>query len=679
MKKFLEICPILFFFFPCALNAQVFTVQPSQPEINLGVYTNVSSWFSAPAGNQVNYRFGYSTQTSDTSYINTQAYISLGISHNLLVENLVVDCDSVWIGFFEAWIAGQDTIQSNSVSWSFPCAGNAFLAFSVEEIIGTGVVVSFDYNSGGVEAGLYWQTSIDESPLELESIPVFGVGTHTDTLFLDAGQTYQVCYPEINNGQTDPYFLPECITGIMPSFVVTQPEALISAIYQDESLISELFVTNSGNLSFEGSVSVERMLCDGSYEVYDEFNFSFNELVTDSLITLPTLDSLPQTSQWRFVFTATNSEYDIEQEIFVDVALGLESTVSFQLNEISNGFYEVEVTWNDQGAGNSVLQLYVDDELVSSMEPNANPFVFEIPEQISAYTATMVEVVLTSNACLDGYDVDMTTSCTTPTHILEAATSITENSAMVQVALANFWGCVASADAMVGIVLVGQDTVWTQQSVNTDISSNYLIPLTGLVPGTTYIYQAILCGEGECFTTNFVLSFTTLSDDPVFPEFTNSGASWDDMWISVVLGYNIGDVNSSDVKLRIRHNPPGSPEQIVLDIQAPGQSYSFDLNVSSQYGTHSVIAELYNSQTNEVYDTAGPFTHTYQQPVSVQEIGKPVTRFDVILVHNILGQEIGSFSHGELLNLSSSLPVGLYIFTGVKEKDIVSSKIYLGQ
>lgn len=679
MKKFFEICPIFFFFFAFNVNAQVFTVQPTQPEIELGVYTNVDAWFSAPAGNQVNYRFGYATQTSDTVYTNSQAYISLGISHNVLVEDLVVDCDSLWTGFFQTWITGQDTIQSNSVSWSFSCAGDAFVAFSVEEIVGTGVVINFDYNSGGVEAGLYWQTSVDGSPLLLESIPVFGVGTHTDTLFLDAEQTYRVCYPEINNGQTDPYFIPECIEGTMPGFLVTEVEALLTTSYQEESLVSELLITNSGNMNSEFSVLMERVLCDGSHEFYDEFNFSFNEVIVDSLITLPTLGNLPQTSQWRLVLTGTNGEYEIEQDVLIDVALGLNPTVAFVLNEISDGFYEIETTWNDQGAGNSILEFYVDGELVGVEVPNTNPFVFEIPQQISSYTSTSVEVHLTSNACSDGEANGVTTSCSPPTHILEAATSITENSAMVQVALANFFGCVQSDQARVGIILVGQDTIWTQQSVNTNISSNYLIPLTGLTPATTHIYQAILCGEGECFTTNFVLSFTTLSDDPVLPEFTNSGANWDGMWISVVLGYGIGDLNPSQVKLRIRHNPPGNPEQIVLDIQAPGQSYTFDLNVDGQYGIHTVIAELYDSQTNEVYDTIGPFTHTYQSPVSIQEIGKPVTRFDVVFVHNILGQEIGSFSNGKLLNLSSSLPVGIYIFTGVKEKEPVSSQIYLGQ
>jgi len=675
-KCFLKICPIfIFFFLLITTNAQTITSGPSVvTELNL--YTDASVWVSAPAGQQVNARFGY-FGIADTVFTSNLSTISLGVSHQFVVHNLVVSCDSLWNGFFQVWITGQEdtTIQSNNITWTLPCASEAVVGFSVQEIINTGVVISLDYNSGGVLAGLYWYTAVDGTPLGLQSISVFGTGTHTDTLFISAGQAYQVCYPEINNG-IDVMFIEQCIEGEMDGFEPFQVVSSITVISMGSTIESELHISESGNINSEFSITVEQMLCDGTWVLYDEFNFIFIELVSDSTITLPILSDLPQSPSWRFTLVGDNGEFEIEQEVVVDLAFGLIPEVSIVLINQGNGFYNAVTTLNDMGAGNVVLLYYIDGEFVGQVFPTENTVIYEIPNQISVYLGGEVEVVLTSNACLQPIALAVVGDCgSNPTHILESAFSMTETSAMVQIAYADFHGCVQ--DAMVGVILVGVDTAWTPLSVNTDESSNYIIQLTGLTPNTTYVYLGVLYAEGEYFTTNFSLSFTTLSAEPTDPFFTNFNVNWDiSMLITLFTYYDLGDATS--VGLRVYHDGPNDPEGLILNIPVSNQFISFDYDVSGEYGTHLVWAELYDTETNIVYETTDVSVYTFQLPVSVTEFGQPVTRFDWVVVYDLMGRVVAEFPQGSILQ--PNLPQGLYIFQGKNKKEIISNtKIYLGQ
>ncbi len=681
---FLKICPIFFLFFlNFTASAQTITVQPVvSTELNL--YTDVSLWVSAPAGQIVNTRFGYFT-TEDTTFTSVLSNISLGFSQQFVFENLVLDCDSLWNGFCEVWLSSDESevTESNNVSWALSCPGEVDLSWSIEEIVDTGVVVTFNYNTGGAQAALYWFISIDELAPDLFSTTLFGEGIHTDTLFLSAGQTYEVCNPELQNGVSSEFLL-GCFEGEMDSFVPSAPDVMLSFTATD-SLQTELLISNSGNLISDFTVSIEQMLCNGSWGIYEEFELSFGDLILDSLITLPTLTNLPSAPAWRATVNGNNGVFTLVAEVVtVDLAIGIIPMVSLTLTDEGNGFYEAVTTWNDFGAGNALLSYYVDDVLVGTVVPVSNTTIFPIPSQISSYSGAIVEVVLTSNSCIVVETMVAVASCgSTPTHILESADDVTITSANVQISYANFGGCVE--EGMVGIILVGVDTVWTPLSVNTEESSNYIIQLVNLTPGQTYVYLGVLYAEGEYFTTNFSLSFTTLSDDPILPSFDDFSVNWDmSMLITLFMYYDLGD--SPSVGLRVYHDGPNNPSVEVLDVTVSNEFTSFDYSLSGQYGTHIVWAELYNTQTNVVYETVGPSIHTFQQPVGITEFDQPITRFgldqpithfDVVIVYDLSGRVCGEFTNGEML--SPELPNGIYLFVGRQENQTVSSKIYLGQ
>jgi hypothetical protein len=345
------------------------------------------------------------------------------------------------------------------------------------------------------------------------------------------------------------------------------------------------------------------------------------------------------------------------------------------LTDEGNGFYEAVTTWNDFGAGNALLSYYVDDVLVGTVVPVSNITIFPIPTQISSYSGAIVEVVLTSNSCIVVETMVAVASCgSTPTHILESAEDVTMTSANVKVAYVSFNGCVE--EAMVGVILVGIDTVWTPLSVNTEESGEYTIQLTNLTPDQTYLYLGVLYAEGEYFTTNFSLSFTTLSDDPIEPSFTNFSVNWDmSMLITLFMYYDLGDMVSAG--LRVYHDGPNNPTVEVLDVTVSNGFTSFDYSLSGQYGTHIMWAELYNTQTNVVYETLDPSIHTFQQPVGITEFGRPVARFDVVTAYDLSGRTVSEWRNGE--TLSPELPNGIYFFVGIKENQTVTSTIYLGQ
>lgn len=682
MKSFLKICPIFLLFLVCVPffgHTQTITVQPSV-ETELNLYTDVSLWVSAPAGQQVNTRLRYFTANSDTTVTSNLSNISLGVSHQFVFENLVVDCDSLWSGIVDVWITGQDTIQSNLVTWTLPCGGEVAIDFSVEEIVDTGVVISLHYNSGGVPAGLYWFTSVNNSAPLLNSEIVFGVGTHTDTLFIAGGIPYEVCNPEVNNG-IDVAFLPQCISGVMPSFVPTPPQAEVFADEVGGVIQTHVLIENSGDLFSEFTVTVERMLCDGSYEVYDEFLFQFSEVILDSLFALPALDNLPNAPAWRVTLEGSNDSFEFTpQTVEIDVALGITPVVSnLSLTDLGGGMYNAVVTWNDFGAGNPTLLVYLDDVLVASMNPTSNTTTIPIPEMIGAYSGGVVSVTLVSNACVQATSLVNAPTCgSAPIVNMGSAYGITATSAHVQISGVNFQGCVD--EAMVGIILVGVDTVWTPLSVNTEQSSNYIIQLTNLMPGQTYVYLGVLYAQGEYFTTNFSSSFTTPSDEPVEPVFTNFNINWDaSMLVTLFLYYDLGDAASAG--LRVYHDGPNTPTTEVFDVTVSNQFTSIDLSFVGQYGVHIVWAELYDLETNEVYETTDPLIHTFQEPpVSVEEFGQPVVRFDRVDVYDMTGRLVAEFPNGTLLQPQGNFPHGMYVFVGIVEgKKPATSKIYLGQ
>lgn len=680
MKSSLKICPIFFFLFlglVSFVSAQTITVQPTiETEFNL--YNNVSLWVWAPAGELVNAQFQYFTDTGDTTVTEIVSNTSVGVSHQFVFETFVVDCDSLWSGFAHVWLAGQDTIQSNQISWSLVCPGEVSVSLpSVSVIEGVGVKYSFEYHTGDALADLFWYTAVDGEPLLLNSVELFDEGVYTDTLFLSGGQSYQICFPEIIN-PISVDFIPGCVSGVMPSFIPTPLEAELFASELDGILSTQLLIINSGNINSNFVITVEQMNCDGTYEVFDEFLLEFSELIVDSLVTLPVIENLPFAPAWRVTLDGSNESFELtSQMIEIDIALGLSPVVSdLSLIDNGDGLYSAVVTWDDLGAGNPTLLVYLDDELVVSLEdPVSNTVTIPIPNIISVYSGGVVSVMLVSNACTNATTmVDVPACGPEPTHILESAYNITATSAQVQIAYANFYGCVE--DAMVGIVLLDQDTVWTSQTVNTVQSSNYLFALDDLTPGTTYLYQAILFASGQYFTSNFTLSFTTDSDDPIDPFFTNFFVNWDmDMVATVFTHYNLGDEVS--VGLRVWYDSPESQAVVVLNTSVSNQFTSFD-HVILSYGTHSMWVELYNTETNVVYQTTDVSIHTYQAPpVSVTEIGQTITRFDRVAVYDVSGRVLVEFAYGEML--LPNLSAGVYLFVGIQGKEKATSKIYLGQ
>lgn len=675
MERYLKICPIFLLFFVFTAEAQTITNFSVEDQFD----TDLSVWVSTPAGQSVNTQLEYASG-GDTLFTEVQTQVSNGISQEFTFEGLSFNCDSASWAVAHTWIAGGDTVSSAPLNFTVPCPGLVeIISFTAQSFLQSAIMIDIGYDSGGWPADLYFVVTINEEVPVVYHEVVSGVGTYSTLIPLQAGDVWAVCNPEINNGE----YIDVLISCFSDGIEIPEPEPVVAnlvASYEDETLVSELHIQTSGWETSSFEVAAYQVLCDGTLLAYETFTYSFTELVTDSVLQLPVLENLPQSSEWVFVLQASNVGYFLEDEIVVDVADGIETMVSINnLVETENGFYEVFVGWDDMGAGNPILEFYVEDELVGQAVPNTNSFVWSIPVQISSYEATLVEVILTSNSCFDANDLELTEICSSPTHILETATSITQTEALVQVSFANFYGCVD--EAHVGVVLVNQqDTIWTMQSVNTQQSSNYLIQLSGLQPGTTYLYQAVLCAEGSCFPTNFTLSFTTLPGDPTEPYFTNFTALWDNSgYATVFTGFNLTGLNT--VKLRIKYTEPGSPEVVDLDIPVSGQSHAHDLLWDLVEGTHFIVAELYDSVTNVVYATAGPSVYTYQALVSVTELNnRPVTRFDRVDVYDLSGRLVAVFSNGTILQPQGILAPGIYIFQGVKEGiNIEATKIYLGQ
>lgn len=675
MKKFFEICPIfLLFFVSLQIGAQTITNFSVVDEFS----TDISVWVSTPVGQSVNTQLEYASG-GDTLTTEVQTQTSIGISQEFAFEGLSFNCDSTSWAVAHTWIAGGDTVSSAPLNFTIPCPGPVeIISFTAQNFLQSAIMVDIGYDSGGWPADLYFVVTINEEDPVVYHEEVSGVGTYSTLIPITFGDVWMVCNPEINNGE----YIDVLISCFSDGIEIPEPEpvvATLTASYENGALVSQVHIETMGWETSGLEVLVSRGLCDGTFLPYETFTYSFGELVTDSLLELPTLENLPQASEWVFTLQASNVGYFLEDEVSIDVASGIETTVSISsLVEIENGFYEIYLNWNDNGAGNPTLEFFVEDELVGEAVPNTNPFVWEIPVQIGSYQDAMVEVILTSNSCFDASDVELTEVCTTPTHILETATNITQTSAQVQVAFANFFGCVD--EGQVGIVLVNQqDTIWTTQSVNTMQSSNYLFLLEGLQPSTTYLYQAVLCAEGSCFSTNFTLSFTTLPGDPTVPYFTNFTALWDVAgYATVFTGFDLVGLNT--VKLRVKYTEPGSPEVADLDISISGQSYTHDLLWDLIEGTHVIVAELYDSVTNEVYATAGPSVYTYQAPVSIEEFGQPVARFDRVDVYDLTGRLVVEFPKGTLLQPQGNFPHGIYAFVGIVEgKETATSKIYLGQ
>jgi len=291
LKKFfvLAVCCLTMI----SAQSQFITVQPSVTT-QLNIYTDISLWVNTPAGQTVNMRFNYFS-SGDTISTQTQSDLGLGYSQQYIFEDVIIACDSIWNGYVDVWITGQDTIQSNLVSWSIPCAGPVSIQLQGNEIVDVGFVYSFDYNSGGAPAAIYWLTSIDGEDPVLHSTTVFGIGTYTDTLEVSAGQAYSVCNVEISNGISVPVFLLECMSGVMDSFTPSAPEATFVTSLENDTLVTSLTVAHSGGFNSNFTVKFEKALCDGSFELYEEYDFIFtNQIVIDSLIEVPVLFNLPQ-------------------------------------------------------------------------------------------------------------------------------------------------------------------------------------------------------------------------------------------------------------------------------------------------------------------------------------------------------------------------------------------------
>jgi len=669
---------LLFFLAPLFAGAQ----QPSfecEPEVSIedSSSANITACFFAPLGSSVTWWFEYS-QGGDTLSTSPVPYVeSDGLVNILSISNIFVSCNSLTEGHFNA-VVGQDTIQSSSVTWTVPCGGPVFVSFSATEVVGVGVVIAINYNSGSVVGTLSFQTSVNGVlPMVPHTVSVFGTGTYTFTLPVAAQQTYEVCYPQINNG-FDVMFLNQCIGGTMDG---SPPIVNLIASVEDNQAELSVHVITSGNVLSNFFITMEKMLCDGSYESFFTSDLYLNELIVDSVFTLPTPPNLPSAPGWRFTISGTNGYELTPQVVDVNVAVGVIPTVTLSLNDLGGGFYTASSTWNDFGAGNVLLSYYVNDVLVGTLNPTSSPVNFNLPTQIEAYSGGVVEVVLTSNACANAVAIQNIQSCTSPIISTGSATAITLTSANVQL-FVNLQGCVDQA--MAGIILMTGlsivDTLWSPVQAQ-GVNWTQTMYLTGLMSGTTYYYRGIVYAEGVYFMSSPSFSFTTPA--PVEPFFENAGVLWDGMNIAVILGYDFGDFDPSIIKLRIRHNPPIGPEVIVFNQFAPDESHNQDINVSGQYGTHSVRAELYNSVTNEVYEMVGPFTHTYQQTTGIVELekpgvvdlGRPIERFDSVSVYDLSGRQVAVFSQGDML--SPELPVGIYIFVGRKEGEVVSSKIYL--
>lgn len=660
---------LIFFLVPVFTQAQVFSTVSSDITIHDGIYTDIDSCFVVfPPNTQVNYRFGYFSQNGDTTYTSTQTYLSFGIYYHLMVDNLVVNCNTPWTGFFEAWVVGgQNVTQSDDISWSLPCAGNVSVSYSVEEVIGVGVVISFPYNSGFVNATLYYETSVGGQSNQPNTVVVNGEDVFIDTLLVSAGQSYQICDIQINNWQSPPIFLPGCTNGVMDSFVPSPPSVeLIASVVNNDGEIS-VYVENSGNSSASFIITMQKMLCDGSYENFFTHELVLNQLFTDTTFVLPVPANLPFAPGWRFIISGGNGLYDIiPQVVDVNVAVGLTPTVTLALNSLGGGQYEAVSVWNDFGAGNVVLSYYVNDQLVGTLQPTTSPVTYDLPTFISSYSGALVEVVLTSNACTNAVAIQNISPCnlSQPVHTLQEATNVTAVSANVQITNVSFGNC---ADvAMVGVVLIGVDTLW----LNATNSSNYNFQFTGLQPGQSYFYTGILYADGQYFTSPFSLTFTTLT-----PHFTNFNVNWDQnfMLITPFVHYDLEGLGS--VGLRIFHDGPTTPAIPILNATVSDDFTSFDHPVTGQYGTHIVWAELYNTQTNVIYETTDPAMITFQQTVDVTELGRPIERFNSVSVYDLSSRQVAVFSQGDML--SPELPVGIYIFVGRKEGEVVSSKIYL--
>lgn len=661
-------------------RAQNITVQPSvSTEFN--IYSDISLWIQAPAGQTVNAQFHYFS-SGDTTSTAVQSNLALGYSEQYTFQDIVVDCDSLWNGYVNVWLSGQDTIQSNMISWSFPCAGPVSVQFQVTEVVGLGVVVSFDYNSGGAPAALYWFTSIDGGTPFLQTVEVFGVGTYADTLEISAGQTYEVCNPEIYNG-TSIMFLQECESGVMDSFVASVPDVTLTATAENDSLFVDLLVVNSGGPNSEFVVSVEKMLCGGSFEPYEEYSFNFtNEIIIDSLVSVPILFNLPNAPAWRVSVSASNDSLEMNSiSTIVDVALTANPTVGLDLNDLGNGFYEAVTTWNDDNAGNVVLMYYVDDVFVGQIVPTQNPAVFELPVQISSYSSGIVEVVLESNACLVSATLEIVPACSTnPVYLLgnDAITNITSISAQIELESVNFNGCVETG--MVGVVLMSNntilDTIWYGGFVNTQTSQNYTFFLDNLYPGTTYLCYGILYAEQHYFSSGLSQAFTTPA-----PYLTNFSVNWDQSMIATVfIGCNTVQFPTAGV--RVYHNDPSPGEINVSEYELNESSISIDYFLTNQYGDHVIWVELYDIETETVFQTSGFSIHTYQEIVSVEEIGnqelqRTIERFDSVDIYNLAGQKIQSFSRGEVLNPNPNLPKGIYLFVGWNGNKATTSKLKL--
>lgn len=577
--SFLKICPIFFFFFSLnSVSAQILAPASVSVESNFYSTAEIMVLTSVPLNSELVY-FGSGDSTTVpgpgvSPAVNFQ-------SVELLLNPDSIICGDTWNCFWKFWQTGSpDTLVSNTFSWSFPCPGQVTLGpISVTELQGPyygSIEVSIGHDMGNALGDLFYNVTIGGVPLPISNQEVFGSGTFVDTLYVGIGNSYLVeNFQAINIGGLYDFEFQD-FEGVIEPVAAEPINAELVLVYDDADageIEAELQIATSGYFESSFNVMLEKLTCDGEYELYDEEMWNFFTFVTDSIISL-SYSNLPVAPGWRLTLSAVNPGDELSDEILVDFAIGIVPTVSMTLVELAPGQYEVETTYNSFGVPNVVLEYFVDGESIGAFEPTGGTHSVVLPDVLDIYEVHTVEVVLTSNACTDASD-----------------------------------------------------------------------------------------------------SETTIAVEFIAPYFTTFDVNWDPfMIITVFTHYQLGSLTSAG--LRIYHDGPSNPVSVIYNQPVSNDFTAIDYTVTG-YGTHMVWIELYDLNTNEIYQTTGTAMWTYQQPVGIAEIGQTITRFDSVTVYDLSGRVVAELKNGETLSLEAS--AGVYLCEGRKENQTVSSKIYLGR
>lgn len=588
MKSFLKICPI---FLLVLVSVQSF----AQIIAEFGVDVQNNNINTAEAliltENDLNTQFVYWSEGDTLNDVTSAQVVSGEGTFQQIQSQLDIDytgCGTSHFGYWRYWFTDMDTLVTDTLSWSFVCPGPTTLGeIQVVELSNPfgAIQITIPYEFESALGDLYFDISLNgQDPQTIIHEGLFGEGVSVDTLVVGVDIPYLVDnFQAIGIGFISyAYNFVDEFEGVIEPLDSEAIDVNLIANIEEGVLHSGFEINTTGSPMSSFTITIEKIFCDESLELFDQYNYSFNTILTDSTINLPNLSLPGDVPAWRINLFGDNGEFIIDQEEVIDVTLSSDPTISFILFNEGDGDYMAQVSWDDDGAGDPVLECYIDGTLFGQFTPDESPYNFQI-EDLDPYENYLIEIQLHSNACV-------------------------------------------SVD-----------------------------------------YEDVI--EGDEF---------------IEPFFETSGDLWDDMWAVINVGYNLGSLQQG-ASLRITHlyfpeGGGGTVEEIFGPFDVIGSSYNFDLNINGLYGTHKFYVDLMNSQTLEIYETVGPFKRTFQSPVSVQELNRPVTRFDRVIVTDISGRVVQEFGRNNLLQPDSSLPVGIYIFIGIpKEGKPVSSKISLGQ